>query len=221
LAEGGIMGFPKACDICIKQKVNADLFSGDIEFDVKPFRGAKLSVMLVGQDPTVVKRKIVSVLDLENSYGLLYRYINEEILTPVGLGIENIYATDLIKCRFPDNQTPRKISDKCKITMTEFLHPFFLNCKKWFFEEVQEIQPKLILSFGEPVHQLLIEEFGWHIPIRMKYAFGEVYPVRISGMKLFYTPSVHLNTKGKQHYQNLWNKFLDNLRKARVSAGIS
>ena len=217
---GGVkVGFPRTCDICAKAKVNTHLFHGNIELALRPIKGANPSVLLVGQDPTTAKGQIYSVLDLENTSGSLYGYIVTEILEPVDLKLDNIYATDLVKCRFPDNQTPKAISEN-RMTIKDFLYPFFCNCRQWFFQEVREIHPKIILSFGEPVHQLLIEEFNWAVPTKMKSAFSNTYKVTLLGDNTLYVPCIHIHSKGHSHYKNLWNKFIQNLQKTVNSAGI-
>ncbi len=208
------MGFPKDCDICVKTKINTHLFNGNIELALRPIKGANPSVLLAGQDPTISKGQVSSVLDLENTSGSLYKYIVAEILEPAGIKLDNIYATDLVKCHFPANKTPKAISKNHGITIKDFLTPFFCNCRQWFFQEVLEIHPKIILSFGEPVHQLLIEEFGWAVPTEMKDAFSNIYKVSLLGNNIFYAPCIHINSKEHLHYKNLWNKFIQNLRGA-------
>ncbi len=210
----GKSGFPKECDLCIKTKINSRMFSGNIELLTKPIRGTNPSIMLVGQDPTIAKGQVRSVLDLENTSGTLYRYITADILSHARLTLNNIYVTNLIKCQFPNNQTPKSLSEKHKVKMKDFLSPFFNNCKHWFFKEVREIHPKIILSLGEPVHQFLIEEFSWSVPIRMKDAFSNVFKVNLHGNNVLYIPCIHINTRGHRHYKERWQKFILSLKKA-------
>jgi len=214
------MSFPKDCDVCVKAKVNTHLFHGNIELALRPIKGTNPSVLLAGQDPTIAKGQVYSVLDLENTRGSLYKYIVAEILEPAGLKLDNVYATDLVKCRFPENQTPKAISTNHGMTIKDFLSPFFYNCRHWFFQEAKEAHPKIILSFGEPVHQLLIKEFDWAVPTKMKDAFSNIYKVSLLGHNTFYAPCIHINSKRHPHYKNLWNKFIQNLREAVISADI-
>lgn len=211
------MGFPEDCDICLRAKLNAHLFDGNIELDLRPIKGANPSVMLVGQDPTVARRVIYSALDLENKGGLLYGYIVGQILAPAGLELDDVYATDLVKCRFPHNQTPNAISNRHHMSVEEFLSPFFANCRQWFVQEVDEIQPKIILSLGQPVHQLLVEEFDWPIPSRMRDAFGDVYWVSLAGYRTLYAPCIHINSRGHRLYIDGWPRFVENLRRVAAS----
>lgn len=214
------LSFPKECDLCIKAKTNSHLFSGNIQLLTKPIRGTNPSIILVGQDPTIAKGQVHSVLDLENTSGNLYKYIVVDILNHARLTLNNIYATNLIKCQFSNNQTPRFICENHKAKIKDFLSPFFNNCKHWFFREVSKIHPKIILSFGEPVHQLLIEEFSWSVPGTMKDAFSNVYKVNLLNHNVLYIPCIHINTRRHRHYKERWQKFILNLKKAAKSANI-
>lgn len=200
------------CDLCKTDNIHADLFNGDIEFPLKPIRGINPFVMLLGQDPTITKGKVSSVLDLENEKGVLFKYLVKEILEKSGLSLDNVYATNLVKCRFPNNQTPNLISKNNHKTITAFLLPFFNNCRKWLYSEIEEIKPKIIISLGQPVHQMLVQELDWEIPIRMKEAFGKIYPVKLSGSKIEYAPCIHINSMGHKHYKNAWPGFINNLK---------
>ena len=215
------MSFPDKCDICARTNINTNMFNGNIELSLRPIKGSTPSVMLVGQDPTVAKGKIYSVLDLDNRDSRLYKYIVGEILEPAGLRIDNVYATDLVKCRFPDNQTPSSICKRHDRTVEEFLSPFFQNCLQWFIQEIDENRPRIILSFGQPVHQLLIEKFAWAVPIGMKEAFVNRYNVSLQGNEVYYVPCIHINSRGHQHYIKNWGKLNQSLKEAAILARIT
>jgi uracil-DNA glycosylase len=82
--------------------------------------------------------------------------------------------------------------------------------------EVKEIQPRIILSFGQPVHQILVESFGWkmNVPLGMKEAFGKTYSVDLLGHTTTYVPCIHINSRGHSHYKNLRDSFIHKLRLA-------
>ena len=214
------MRVPEFCDICVREEINADLFRGNIELGPKAFKGTNPSVMLVGQDPTITKGQVHSVLDLENTSSLLYKYVVIEILEPIGLKLDNIYATNLVKCRFLYNQTPKTISEDHGMAIKDFLFPFFHNCRQHFFSEVRQVHPKIILAFGEPIHQLLIEEFGWSVPPKMKDAFSKIYYVSLLGDDAYYIPCIHINSRNKLHYKNLWSSFIQNSKEHVILAGV-
>jgi len=211
------MGHPEKCDLCVKEPVRAGTFTGNLELTVRPFKGTSPSVMIVGQDPTLTKRDVDTVLELNKSHSRLYHYLVGEILKPARIDlVKDVYATNLIKCRFPDNETPTVIAKKRKVRLTDFLHPFFQNCKQWFAEEVREIRPRIVLPLGQPVHQMLVREWLLSVPFRMKDAFGNIYPVNLCDHEIIYAPCIHYNTRGYVYYKNLWPQFLANLTRALI-----
>ena len=193
------------CDLCKTDEINSNLFDGEIEFPLKPIKGVNPFVMFVGQDPN----------------GILFRWIINEILEPAGISLNNIYATNLIKCRFPNNQTPKLIAQKHGMMIRNFLSPFFQNCKKWLYSELEEVKPKIVISHGEPVHQMLIEMFNGQIPMKMKEAFGQVFPIEIFGTNAYYVPCIHVNSKSRKLYVSAWNGFIESLRHAVDTGGIN
>jgi len=196
------------------------LFDGSLELDLRPVEGCNPSVIHVGQDPTIARGKIYSVSDLGNSKSRLYKYIVGEILQPAGIKIDNIYATDLVKCRFPNNQTPKIIHESYGIPIKEFLTPFFFNCRQWLFQELRDFRPRIVISFGEPVHQLLIEQFSWDVPTGMKDGFSNIYSVLLFDHNIYYAPCIHINSRGKPHYRNLWSKFIQRLKETLIVAHV-
>jgi uracil-DNA glycosylase len=201
----------RQCTICADLQINSALYDGNLQLGARPFKGKSPWVLLIGQDPTVRRRQIACVLDLENRGGALYKYIVGDILEPVGLDLDDVYATDLVKCLFPHNQTPTSIARKHGMAAKDFLYPFFEHCKQHLIQEIQEIRPKIAISFGQPTHQLLCESFGWTLPTGMKDAFGSYGHVSVAGCEMIYFPCIHINSRGHQYYQGLWNVFIDNL----------
>jgi len=223
------MGYPEACDICIKEKVHVELFQGSIELSVRPFKGNKPKVMLVGLNPTLLKGQVRYVFELDDKDSPIYKYIVEDVLKPSGLQLEDIYATNLVKCTFPDNQEPRVICGRAigkhdNKTVKDFLSPFFQNCIQHFKAEVYEIKPKILLPFGEIPHQLLVEEFGLDkqkVEKEMKKAFGNIYPVSLLNHDILYGPCIRQKAKVRPYLNSLFPKFIQNLKKAVTSAGIA
>ncbi len=224
------MGYPKACDVCIKEKVNAGLFKGDIELSVRPFKGSEPKVMLVGLNPTLRKGEVKCVFALDNEDSSIYKsnYIVDDILKPAGLKLDHIYATNLVKCTFPDNQEPGRICGNEKATK-EFLSSFFRYCRKHFETEVHEIKPKILISLGKIPHQLLVEAFNLdehnldeqEVEKEMKKAFSHIYHVDLLRHEIFYAPCIRKKAEGHQYLKNLFPIFIKNLKKCVISAGIA
>ena len=211
------MGYPEACNKCVEQKVNEDLFQGNIKLTAKPFKGSNPKVMLVGLNPTLLEGEVSCVFEL-NKDSLISKYIVDDILKPTWLETEDIYATNLVKCTFPENQEPRAICKKAygknnNETVRDFLSPFFHYCREHFETEVREIKPKILISFGEIPHQLLIETLGLDIEKEMKNAFSHIYPVSLLGHEIRYAPCIHKKAIEDLYLKRLFPMFVQNLKK--------
>jgi len=210
------MDYPKECSICVEKGIKAKLFKGNLELSVKPFqRGKKPTVMLVGLNPTLTKKQAHTVFELDNEDSTIYKYITD-ILNRTGLDLDDIYATNLVKCTFPSNQEPRSICQKVcgrkdNETVKRFLLPFFGECKKYFRSEIREINPKIVISFGEVPHQLIVEEFDLQsqkVDKDMKKAFSNIYQVNILHRDFLYLPCIRLIVKNRPYFSDLWNVFI-------------
>ena len=225
------MCYPKKCNICVKKGINKKLFKGNLELSVRPFRrSTNPKVMLVGLNPTLANKQVHTVLDLDNENSQIFKYITRDILKPTGIKLnEHIYATNLVKCTFPYKQEPRVICKKAfhknpdNKTVKNFLSPFFKNCKKYFKEEINQINPKIIISFGEVPHQLVVEEFDLkkqNVYKDMKDAFSHICPVNLLGCNLFYVPCIRERVKPHPYFKDRWNVFISRLDEVVNSVNI-
>lgn len=54
--------------------------------------------MIIGHSPAVrVSEKANVVLKMDKQNGQIYKYISNEIITPLGIKVEELYCTNLIK----------------------------------------------------------------------------------------------------------------------------
>jgi uracil-DNA glycosylase len=216
------MGYPKECDICLKERSLGELGEKNLKLTVRPFQQARdPKVMLVGLNPTLIKKKAKVVLELDDSRSQIYRFVNDDVLTPAGITPEkHVYATNLVKCTF--SKEPRIMSEegsgqKGNEAVKELLSPFFKNCRRYFEEEIKEMRPRILISFGEKPHQMITEEFGLAqqgVKTRMKDAFGKVYPVNMLGVDIVYAPCIRVVAKNRPYFANYWGTFIKNLRGA-------
>jgi uracil-DNA glycosylase len=213
------MGYPKECNICIQKGINKRIGSEDLKLSVTPFQGGNNPrVMLVGLNPTLIKKEAKNVFELDDYKSPIYKYIVQDILQPVGLKTDDIYATNLVKCTF--SQEPRIICEqiygkKDSKTVKGFLSPFFQNCKRYFAEEILEIKPKILISFGEVPHQLIVEEYDLiqrNIDENMKVAFGNIYRVNMHARDIFYVPCIRVVAKNHSYFRNAWDVFIERLK---------
>jgi Uracil DNA glycosylase superfamily. len=227
----GQTGYPEKCNICVKEGTKAELFKGGLELSVRPFwKGNNPKVMLVGLNPTLANKQVRTVFDLDNKDSQIFKYISHDILEPTRIKLnEHIYATNLVKCTFPYKQEPRVICEKSSgkkdnQTVKKFLSPFFQNCKKYFKEEINQINPKVVIFFGEVPHQLIVEEFDLQsqkVDKDMKKAFSNIYRVNILDRELLYVPCIRLKVKRRAYFRDLWDVFIKRLQEAIIYAGIS
>lgn len=69
----------------------------------------------------------------------------DKLLKKAGIIRENVFVTNVVKCRPPDNRTPTK---------SEIAH-----CKGWLWKEMQMVNPKIIITLGKTPTCLLL-----HLP---------------------------------------------------------
>jgi uracil-DNA glycosylase len=213
------MGYPKECNLCRQKKITKGIGIEDLKLSVKPFqKGKNPYVMLVGLNPTLTKKQVKVVFELDDDDSTIYKYIVQDILPHVGLKIDDIYATNLVKCTF--SQEPRIICErtygkKDNKTVKTFLSPFFQNCRRYFTEEIMEINPKILISFGEVPHQLIVDGFNLtqqNVNVNMKEAFGNIYRVPMHGRDVFYVPCIRLVAKNHPYFRNSWEMFVKRLK---------
>lgn len=211
------MGYPVSCNICSEHK--AELGIGGLELSVKPFKQRENpTVMLVGLNPTLTKKKVHTVFELDNKKSPIYSYIVNDVLLPSGLSLDDVYATNLIKCTFRDE--PRIIAgnvsgDKDNKAVKEFLAPFFNYCKGYFVEELEEVKPRLLISFGEVPHQFIVNKLDLtkqNVKPKMKDAFGNIYQVNVHGSNFCYSPCIRVVARRYPIFQESWDPFIVGLR---------
>ena len=218
------MGYPNVCTTCVKQKIQADMFAGELALLAQPFQqGPSPFVMLIGLNPTLMKKQVSCVFDLDDKESPIYHYITRQVLKPAGLTLDDIYATNLVKCTFPFYQEPRFI---CKQTqgnsvtnkaVREFLSPFFEKCKEHLKREIRKINPNIVIAFGEVTHQLIVKTFDLKdrtVDKTMRKAFGTMHLVEMAGRDVYYLPCIRQRAKRHAGFDSSRDRFIKNLRRA-------
>ncbi len=153
-------------------------------------------IMIVGHSPSVRSSKqaeVVLKMDKENQP--LYKYIMEEILSPLGIERNRIYCTNLIKCN--TKGLPEEMGDN-----DLFINSVAENCLYLLEQEIREIDPKFIISLSERVLKIISEKYLDKL-MEMKNSFGKLFSLEINNKFYNYTPVVHIprkNSKVAQHY---------------------
>ena len=220
------MGYPTACTICGDQGVRQSYLPGPIRLKASPFLAVKRpKILFVGQDPTIRKGEAEMVLKLDRPGQPLYNCIRGRILDRLGLALDEVAATNAVKCTFPNNRVPNDIARDHKahfqdqadresvLVETAFLGPFFENCKRYLIDEIQGLRPRVLVSLGQPCHQLLVTAFGWPMGLGMKDVFGS-FQITKEPFNVTYVPCVHQPSCDKEHYKAKWPDFLRSLAMA-------
>ncbi len=220
------MGYPIACQACVDAGTGAQFVHGLLSLRTRPVRGTNPLIMLIGQDPTLSSGLAQTALCMgKDEEHPLRDWIVSQILKPNLIPQKFIYATNAVKCTFPGNRTPSHIAHDAGRDPFEVLWPFFSNCKKHLVSEIEMIRPKIIVSFGQATHQLLVESFRWRAPLLLAKAFGQKFPAECGELQFTYIPCIHFKTWAacvanatplQPVYRDLWPAFMDTL-KAEVS----
>lgn len=141
----------KAESIRTKLKNHSDFSVNPIDMSlsvIPPFIGKnEIKLIIIGQDPTIrnpaSRKKIIYTLNLDKK-NALKSYI-AEICKELGIGIENVYATNLFKYFY--NVPPADTS--------EVLQKHLESNINLLKEEIAQHENIPIITLGEPVLQLL------------------------------------------------------------------
>jgi uracil-DNA glycosylase len=193
----------RACHQLEKEGMNNNLVHYITDKKVSPFigRNAKGKVLLVGQDPTIqAKKEIRTVLELDKSNSNLYRFITQDILTPLNLTIDEVYATNIINHFFI--KTPKQIAEEIGMSLSSFVNYFAEYCFGEFSKEITGITPKVIITLGEPVYEFFNYKFELGLD-KIKNTFATLIKAHILDRNVNLIPCVHYNTANLQkHYSN-------------------
>jgi uracil-DNA glycosylase family 4 len=173
----------------------------------KPFSWigkSEIKIVMVGHSPYVrSSQKAEYVLKIDRQKQGLYKYITGEILEPLGININNVYFTNLLKCLTdnpPENIRPKAVFD-------EMLN----NCKDLFEKEILIIRPKIIISLSECVLKFISKKY-YKEELSMQRSFGEMFDIRISDNDYKFIPVNHILRKNSQAWKFYLPKQTDKLK---------
>jgi uracil-DNA glycosylase family 4 len=164
-------------------------------------------VMLLGHSPAVrTSEEADVVLKMDKKGRPLNKYIVSKILDPLGIPVEQVYCTNMVKC-----QTTKPPHD---IEKPDFFDLAFSNCVKLFELEVNKVQPKLIISLSEAVLKQLCHKYLCK-GLKMKDCFGELLSLEINGYRVYYIPTVHIPKKNSPVEKNYFPVQTEKLERLR------
>jgi len=161
-------------------------FSQFVDFNLsipEVFRGAgDVRLVILGQDPTVKNResrkKIKVVLNLDKPYAL--RRFIDRICGSLGIGIENVYATNGVKNFFVD--PPTKIAPK----FPKGVSPLVEFIRYWLpmlREELSEYENVPTILLGQPILRAVLCN---NTKPNMRYYWGHVNNWKSGERKAFH-----------------------------------
>lgn len=130
----------------------------------------QLGVMLIGEAPG--KNEDEQGRPFVGAAG---QFLNE-LLKEARLRREDVYITNVVKCRPPNNRDP---SDEEIEACLPFLR-----------KQIRLVKPKVIIALGRHAGRTLfrLAERSW---INMKYHHGKVYRVRVEDVEVVLVPTYH------------------------------
>lgn len=186
------IGYPNDCEKCF-ESVRNKFSEINIEgLKVKAYfkKGNNFKLMLIGQDPTIKesKERVQKVLMLDQENGQFRKWLRN-LFGASKFDSATIYATNTVKCSF--SRMPSELKNGGR----ELLKECFKNCCEYLKMEVKNFSPNLVLSFGEPAHEMFRSIIKEHIPEKMNDSFtGKFHRVSIDGVSMEYSPCLHILT---------------------------
>ena len=155
-------------------------------------------LVIVGQDPGVATRsRVRTVLMLDNRGCALSKYIERDILGPVGLDVNRICAINLV----PDNPGASLYVQSARSGVPFYDLVTSLAKDTWpsFEMKMRTYQPGFILTLGKPVflalNSILNLNLKWNPEV-----VGKITPIRIADRSLGWIPCVHIRTYRRHEY---------------------
>ncbi|MEM1805020.1 MAG: type-4 uracil-DNA glycosylase [Nanopusillaceae archaeon] len=104
------------------------------------------------------------------------KYLTEQIEKILKIRREDIYITNLIKCRPPNNRDPKEEEIK--------------SCSEWLIKQIEEIKPDLIVTLGRYSTKFIMEYFGLNFTNILKER-GNIYIVKRWNKEIYIIPTLH------------------------------
>ncbi len=127
----------------------------------------------------------------------------DELLSKVGLSLEDVYITNILKCRPPENRDPLPEEIRAHTP--------------WLIEQIKKIKPKVICSLGNYATKFFLSEGNVDLMDKqpgITSLHGEVKFVQIGGVKIKLIPLFHpAAIIYKRNLAPLWEKDMEIVKK--------
>jgi uracil-DNA glycosylase family 4 len=127
------------------------------------------------------------------------------VLDELGVDLDEIFITNAVHCRPPENRTPKNSELK--------------TCRQWLLKEINHVKPKKILCLGLPASKAIMGKYnfsqksvvGKNVEVEFPHGTVKVY-FTYHPAKLFYEP--HL----KEEFKLTFESFFDLRKRTDVKA---
>jgi len=176
----------KKCEKCELCKTRTQAVPGD--------GNLKAEIIIVGEAPG--KNEDIKGVPFVGRAGKIL----DEMLLKIGLERKDIYITNIVKCRPPENRDPTPNEKKI--------------CSEHLDKQIEKMKPKVIVSLGRHSGKYLFEKYGLEFP-GIGEAHGKSFKTE-SGLVLFpiYHPAAAIyNQKLKKDLEEDFQNLIKILKK--------
>ena len=117
--------------------------------------------------------------------------LDKHYLKPLGLTRDNVWITDIIKCRYPKEELLDIYHNKVKYNK-EIQETTKNCCDLWLVTEVVHARPHIIITLSDKeVYQRFRKLFNLQTPAKFADAIGRPFKVEIAGYSTTLFPMIH------------------------------
>jgi uracil-DNA glycosylase family 4 len=140
-------------------------------------------ILFIGENPSWAKNQDVPFAVKTHSGQALDNYY----LKPLNLTRQQVWITDLFKCRYPKDIYRAKAKENEKIQAVAE------TCAKlWLVQEIEIAQPKVIVTLSDQqVYQRLRHAFDLPTPAKFELAVGKPRRITLAGLSTWLFPMIH------------------------------
>lgn len=142
-----------------------------------------VAVMFIGENPSWAESQD-EPFDSGTISGIA---LEEYYLNPLNLKRNEVWITDIIKCRYPKNiyrakakheKDIQEVADRCS--------------RLWLAKEISFARPAVVITLSDTqVYQRLRKAFTLNVPLPFKRAVGKPHTVEMEGFETILFPMIH------------------------------
>lgn len=146
-----------------------------------------VKIMFIGENPSWAENQ-EEPFSLNTISG---KALDKYYLKPLGLTRDDVWITDIIKCRYPKGEPLDIYHNKVKYNK-EIQETAEKCCDRWLVKEVMKAKPYIIVTLSDKeVYQRFRKLFELKTPTKFKHAVGRPFKVEIEGYSTTLFPMIH------------------------------